>query len=325
MTEFGTTGSKSLRWAASARRATALRFVLLLGVVSFFADMTYEGGRSVGGPFLAQLGASATAVGIVSGLGELVGYGLRLAETGALVGPLLVALALHSTGNGYQPALAMLLLPAIVSLVVLFAARREYPRPSELEVVHLGLASHRLPALFWLYVVAGGLLAAGYADFALLAYHFAMSAVVPPAAIPILYALAMAVAALSALAFGRLLDRAGLGAVVPGLLSAAGFAPLAFLGNVPLAVTGVAMWGLGMGIQDSTLRAALAGMVQPARRASAYGAFDALYGMFWFLGSALMGVFYDRSIRALAALSLALQLASLTLFGVVSRRMCKAS
>jgi hypothetical protein len=97
------------------------------------------------------------------------------------------------------------------------------------------------------------------------------------------------------------------------------------LGNVPLAVTGVAMWGLGMGIQDSTLRAALAGMVQPARRASAYGAFDALYGMFWFLGSALMGVFYDRSIRALAALSLALQLASLTLFGVVSRRMCKAS
>ena len=60
--------------AASA----ALRFVLLLGVVSFFADFVYEGARSVTGPFLAVLGASGAAVGVVAGLGELLGYGLRL-------------------------------------------------------------------------------------------------------------------------------------------------------------------------------------------------------------------------------------------------------
>src|SRR2546426_5808982 len=56
----------------------ALKFVLLIGVVSFFADFTYEGARSVTGPYLAILGASATAVGIIAGLGELLGYGLRL-------------------------------------------------------------------------------------------------------------------------------------------------------------------------------------------------------------------------------------------------------
>lgn len=53
-------------------------YVLLLGVVSLFADMTYEGARSVTGPFLASLGASGTVVGIVAGFGELLGYGLRL-------------------------------------------------------------------------------------------------------------------------------------------------------------------------------------------------------------------------------------------------------
>ena len=49
---------------------TALRFVILIGVVSLFADMTYEGARSINGPFIAVLGASGTVVGIVSGLGE---------------------------------------------------------------------------------------------------------------------------------------------------------------------------------------------------------------------------------------------------------------
>src|SRR5450830_1308752 len=58
--------------------SAALRFVVFLGVVSLFADMTYEGARSVTGPFLAILGASGAAVGIVAGFGELVGYGLRL-------------------------------------------------------------------------------------------------------------------------------------------------------------------------------------------------------------------------------------------------------
>ena len=56
----------------------ALRFVLLVGVMSFFADFTYEGARAIVGPYLGLLGASGTAVGVVSGLGEGAGYGLRL-------------------------------------------------------------------------------------------------------------------------------------------------------------------------------------------------------------------------------------------------------
>ena len=55
----------------------AFRFVLIIGVVNFFADMTYEGARSIVGPFLGSLGACAAAVGFIAGFGEMVGYGLR--------------------------------------------------------------------------------------------------------------------------------------------------------------------------------------------------------------------------------------------------------
>ncbi|MBZ0236842.1 MAG: MFS transporter, partial [Deltaproteobacteria bacterium] len=59
------------------RKRAALAFVVLMGLVSLFADACYEGMRSSVGPYLAHLGASATAVGVVAGSGELVGYGLR--------------------------------------------------------------------------------------------------------------------------------------------------------------------------------------------------------------------------------------------------------
>lgn len=62
----------------NSTKPTALKFIVLLGVVSLFADATYEGARSINGPYLALLGASATTVGFVAGLGELIGYSLRL-------------------------------------------------------------------------------------------------------------------------------------------------------------------------------------------------------------------------------------------------------
>jgi len=59
-------------------KRTAIQFVILVGIVSLFADMTYEGARSITGQYLALLGASGTVVGLVAGFGELLGYGFRL-------------------------------------------------------------------------------------------------------------------------------------------------------------------------------------------------------------------------------------------------------
>ena len=63
-------------------RRIALRFIVLIGILSFFADFTYEGSRSIVGPYLATLQASGTIVGVVTGFGEFLGYGLRLFSGG---------------------------------------------------------------------------------------------------------------------------------------------------------------------------------------------------------------------------------------------------
>ena len=63
---------------ASQERTNALRFIILMGIVSLLGDVVYEGARGVTGPYLALLGASATMVGLIGGLGEFIGYALRL-------------------------------------------------------------------------------------------------------------------------------------------------------------------------------------------------------------------------------------------------------
>ncbi len=61
-------------------KKAAYRVIVLMGIVSLFGDITYEGARAITGPYMAVLGASAAAVGVVSGLGEFIAYGLRLAS-----------------------------------------------------------------------------------------------------------------------------------------------------------------------------------------------------------------------------------------------------
>ena len=381
-------------------RKKALGFVVFLGVVSLFADMTYEGARSIAGPFLATLGASGTIVGIVAGFGELVGYGLRLVsglisdrtkrywtitvfgyvvnltavpllalagrwemaaalliaervgkairtpardamlshatsrlgagwafglhealdQMGAVAGPLIVAAVLHARGS-YRAGFAVLLIPALMAIAVLLVARALYPRPRDLEPTAPALESSGFPRAYWLYLAAVGLVAAGYVDFPLIAYHFQRTAVVSQNWIPVFYAVAMGVDAVAALVFGHLFDRIGISALVAVSLISSLFAPLTFLGDFRVALLGMALWGVGMGAQESVMRAAVAGMVSPDRRGSAYGFFNAGYGVAWFLGSALLGVLYDVSLPVLIAFSVATQLASVPIFLVAKKHM----
>src|SRR5205807_544243 len=61
----------------TSRGSSAFRFVLTMGIVNLFADVTYEGGSSINGPFMAALGASALVVSATAGFGEFLGYALR--------------------------------------------------------------------------------------------------------------------------------------------------------------------------------------------------------------------------------------------------------
>ena len=379
--------------------SAALRFVVLIGVVSFFADMTYEGSRSITGPYLALLGASATIVGIVAGGGELLGYALRIVsgrfaditgrywpitlvgyvvqmaavpalalvgswqaaailialervgkalrnpprdamlahatldigrgwgfglhealdQAGALVGPLVAAAVLAARGQ-YQVAFAVLLIPALLTLGMLIVARISYPDPSGLAARPADVQTGGLPSELWIYLGATMLVAAGFADFSLIAFHFAQARTVPADWVPLFYAAAMGVSGIGSLAFGRLFDRAGIVVLVPLTLVSACFAPLVFLGAPPAAFIGTVLWGLGMGVQESIMAAAVAGMVPSRRLASAYGLFNLLYGLAWFLGSAAMGVLYEVSLTALVSFSVAVELLAVPLIFAVHRR-----
>jgi MFS family permease len=368
----------------------ALRFILLVGAVSLFADMTYEGARSITGPYLAMLGASATAVGFVAGFGELIGYAVRLVsgylsdrtgrywavtifgycvnllavpllalagswqaagvlivlermgrairtpardamlshaaghtglgwgfglhealdQTGAVLGPLALGAILYFGGD-YRAGFAALLIPALLALAVLLAARLLYPRPRDFELSGPALERRGLPSPFWVYLAAVALIAAGYADFPLIAFHFGKAGVIAPAWIPVLYAVAMATDAIAALALGRLFDRIGLTTMILATVGSLLAAPLAFLGGPMAAVVGMALWGIGMGAQESIMRAAIAQIAPAERRGTAYGIFNAIYGVAWFAGSVLLGALYDWSVLALVAASVILQTASL--------------
>jgi Major Facilitator Superfamily len=381
------------------RRTAALRFVLLVGIMSFFADLTYEGARGITGPFLAILGASGTVVGVVAGLGELLGYGLRLVsgtlsertqkfwpitlfgyfiqmlsvpalalaghwpaaallilversgkamrnpprdvmlsyaakqigygwgfgihealdQSGALVGPLVVAVVL-SRGRSYQLAFAVLLVPAVVMLSILLVARLLYPKPEDLEAGGPDVRAQGLPRVFWIYLAGAALVAAGFADFQLIAYHFQKADALGTLWVPIVYSIAMAVSGTGSLVFGRMFDRVGVGVLIPLTLVSTLFAPLVFLGGFWPVVVGSALWGLGMGVHESIVPAAVATMVPVQRRPSAYGLFTAAYGIAWFIGSAIMGMLYDVSVGAVVVFCVALQLAAVPIFFRVTSR-----
>jgi MFS family permease len=382
-------------------RSRALRFVLLIGVMSFFADCTYEASRSIVGPYLALLGASAVAVAVITGFGELLGYGLRvvsgnlsdqtrqfwpitifgyiiqmasvpllalagswqvaailiilervgkatrnpprdvmlshaaqevggygwvfgiheaLDQFGALFGPLVVAAVLALRGN-YRLAFAVLAVPALIMLSLLAVARFTYPHPEEMETQPPNVNTRGLPSVFWIYLAGAALVAAGFADFPFIAYNFERLSVVPSALIPVFYAVAMGVSGSGSLLFGRLFDRFGIAVLLPLTVLSACYVPLVFLGNFWVALIGMALWGLGMGVHESIIPAAVAHMVPVERRASAYGLFTTGYGLFWFAGSAVIGILYSVSLPIMIAFGVVAELAAIPLFLIVRRRM----
>jgi MFS-type transporter involved in bile tolerance (Atg22 family) len=169
-------------------------------------------------------------------------------------------------------------------------------------------------------MAAVALIGAGYADFALIAYHFEHAAVVSAPLIPILYAVAMASDAVAALVLGHFFDRRGIAVVMAAAVVAALASPLVFLGGAEAAFAGMILWGVGMGAQESVMRAVVARMTPPDRRGTAFGILNAVFGVAWFAGSVLLGVVYDQSVVAVAVLSLVLQLLAIPFLIAISRQ-----
>jgi hypothetical protein len=119
---------------------------------------------------------------------------------------------------------------------------------------------------------------------------------------------------LTALLFGRLFDRIGLNALVLGIFVSLLALPLGFLGGPAGAIASVACWATGLGAQDACLRSGIASVVSMNKRGGAFGAFNGVYGVMWFIGSAIMGLLYSYSLTALVAFGIAAQLVAAVMF-----------
>ncbi|MBC7593857.1 MAG: MFS transporter [Kineosporiaceae bacterium] len=385
------------------------RTVLGFGVVSLSADLVYEGARSITGPLLASLGASALLVGVVTGAGEaialvlrlffgsladrtgnywgltLIGYALTavcvpllaitpfigaagltvacvlilaertgkavrspsksallaqaagqvglgrgfgvhkaLDQIGAFSGPLIVA-GVVAVSAAIWPAMAVLAIPGALSITLLLWIKRKMPDPpvADNTVVEQGPIARNfgmdLPRPFFIFATAAGAATAGLVTYGLIGFHLAEERIVPVAGVPVLYALAMAVAAVAALASGWFFDLWG-GKVLfalPVLVSLV--PPLALSSRLPLVVAGVCVWGAAVGVQDSTVKALVADLVPAPKRATAYGVFAAIQGGAAIAGGALAGYLYSRSIISLTIIIAVVQAAALVLLIVNTR------
>jgi MFS family permease len=254
------------------------------------------------------------------GTGWVFGLNEALDQAGATIGPLLVALILYLNG-GFRTGFGVLLIPALLCLAILVAVRLLHPRPHELEegAGHT-FTTTNLTRAYWIYLAAGALIAAGFADFALIGFHFHKTNTVPANLIPVFYAVAMASSALASIPLGRLFDRFGPNISPFAFLVSAAAAPLVFLGTSGSALIGMIFWGIGMSGQDSLMRAMLTGVIPAEKRSTAFGLFDTGYGIAWFIGSAVMGLLYDKSITAVVMFSVSLQLAALPIFFMANKK-----
>lgn len=377
------------------------RFVLIMGMVNLFGDMTYEGGASINGLYLGSLGASAAIISITAGLGEFLGYSLRsvagyfadrtgkywpisfigyainllavpamalagswqiaaglilaerigrairkptveamlsyttakygkgwvfavnaaLDETGATIGPLVVAGILFFKGS-YQTAYALLLVSSVLAFGSLIAARIGFPVPARLEQGQTAAERKFTPA-YWLYMAASGFFAAGLMSYELISYFLAKTGIISSNWVPVMLAFATGCGVAANLILGRLYDRVGITMVLIAVMLSALFTPLVFLGTLTAALVAMPLWGVGYAVQDTLFKAIVADLLPEHKRNLAFGLFYTGYGCGWLVGSSATGLLYDHSHAGVVAFAMIAQLVSLPLFLLAHRHQKK--
>jgi MFS family permease len=401
------TGVKKLK---KKHISPAMQLILLLGIVSLFSDMTHDGAASIRGAYLDLLGASAAAIGFVSGLGELIGYSLRyvfgriadktkkywfmtilgyaidliavpalalvgengwkwacvllvmermgkaikkpakstilsfaassegagksfaiqeaLDQIGAFLGPLLLFLVMKlkqgTKHEIYATCFAVLGIPALLVLIILLYTKHRFPAPENFEPDPENEESFKFKPSFIMYIAGISLFAFGFIDFSLITMHMSKTSLFTESELPLLYAAAMLVDAFSALAFGKMYDKKGFAALTVSTAISSLFAVFVFnFSSRPWVILGICLWGIGMGAQESILKAAIVGMVPKTARGAGYGVFEFFFGLSWFLGSWALGAMYDISLLRLTIVSFAAQALAIPMFMLSSKARAK--
>jgi len=250
------------------------------------------------------------------GKGWVYAVNTALDETGATIGPLIVAAVLLMKGS-YQTAYALLLVSSTLALASLAVARIGFPLPTRLE--HGETATQqRFTRSYWLYMAAGGCFAAGLMSYELISYYLTSTGIVSKEWTPVLLAFATGCGVVASLVLGKLYDRLGTPVVVVAVVLSSLFAPLVFTGNFAATLLAMPLWGIGYATQDTLLKAIIAGELPEGKRSLAFGLFYTAYGVGWLVGSTATGLLYGHSHLAIVVFVFAAQLISVPIFIVAA-------
>lgn len=266
------------------------------------------------------------------GAGKSFGLQELLDQIGAFLGPVLLYVVMLFQTEGttfkvYASCFAALAIPGAITMILLLITKRKFPNPEQFEPEPKEYVPFRMKKEFLLYIAGIILFAFGFIDYSIVIMHVSRTftelsphlaqttSLITTGTLPLLYAGAMLVDAVAALLFGFLYDRRGVAALVLSTLISAPFSVFIFsVHSVPALLLGIALWGVGMGAQESILKAAVTGMVPKTSRATGYGIFECSFGVFWFFGSWLLGALYDVNLSAMVAVSVLTQLAAIPLY-----------
>lgn len=332
-------------WADRSRRywqLTVAGYALTAVCVPLMALAPFLGGAGVAvaatlillervGKAVRSPAKSALLARMATSTGRGRGFAVHKAldQVGGFAGPLLLAGVAAVTGVLW-PGLALLAVPGAVSLLLLAQLRRRVPSVAAPAPDEQGPAPGRrrgvaalgvdLPREFHLFSLAVACATAGLMTFGVISFRFVQAGLLPAAAVPVVYAGAMAVEAVAALATGGVFDRIGGRVLLVVPLVVVAVPPLVFAPALAPVLVGVALWGVAVGIQDSTVKAYVADLVPAGRRSTAYGVFAAVQGVGALAGGALAGALAEGRTGLLVAAVAGLQVLSLLLLLLTLRR-----
>ena len=267
------------------------------------------------------------------------GFGFAIAEVldqiGAIIGPLIFTVLFVIFGKGdrslidYQHGYSLLWIPLILVMLCISFAYRRVPNPETLEVsVTKPRETDKLSKVFWIYTVFTFITTLGFANFALIGYHFKARHVLSDAQIPLFYALAMGVDAVAALIIGKAYDifkarrdneKAGLITLIAIPVLSLFIPAFVFSTKFSFALAGAIIWGVVMGAHETVMKSAIADLTPLRKRGTGYGIFNTAYGLAIFIGSALCGLLYEHSIFAVIVISIAVELLAIPVFFILKK------
>ena len=267
------------------------------------------------------------------GAGKSFAIQEMLDQIGAFLGPffLYVVMLFKTEGTTfeiYSRCFAYLAIPGAITLILLLYTKKRFPNPEHFEPEPKEYIPFKMKDSFIFYIIGISLFSFGFIDYSLIIMHVSKNlnaltngvGLINMETIPLIYAGAMLVDAISALIFGIMYDRNGVKALVVSTIISAPFSLFIFgFNNIYVILLGIILWGVGMGAQESILKAAVTSVVPKSSRATGYGIFEMSFGVFWFLGSWLLGVLYDINITSLILVSMMTQLLSIPFYFKASR------